>query len=124
MSARFPRSFAAAAAAVVAPSACASGRRGVRGCVGSCPTGRECSKGGVCRPSEDKDSGPKETGPHLQNGGQGSLPKARSVQGAVTPSFHLGVPKSLPVTPACGEGIRQQLGWRKVCGTDLSGFGC
>ena len=51
-----------------------------------------------------------------------SLSKTRSVKGAVTPSFHMGVPDSLSVAPCRGEGIWQQLGWRKVCGTEKSGF--
>ena len=42
--------------------------------------------------------------------------------GAVTPSVHLGVPESLSVTPGPGEGIRQQLGWKKVLGTAASGI--
>ena len=58
----------------------------------------------------------------VQGGRPGALLEAKEVQGGVTPSVHLGVPKSLSVTPGRGEGVRQQLGWRKVCGTDWSGI--
>ena len=41
---------------------------------------------------------------------------------AVTPSVHLGVSESLAVTPGHGLGLRQRLGWKKVCGTEWSGI--
>ena len=44
----------------------------------------------------------------------GAQPVVGKTQGAVTPSVHLGVPRSLSVTPGRGVGIRQQLGWNKV----------
>ena len=100
------------------------------------PRCRSSSKGKVSRPSEDKDSDPKGTGTYLRTAGGvrgpvvGSSPGRRTrsqpvvgkAQGAVTPSVHLGVPDSLSVTPGRGEGIRQQLGWKKVCGTADSGI--
>ena len=139
-------------AAVVGSAACASactrspavGTRNARACVTplhGCtesqvcrqgPTGRSGTKGGVSSSSEDKDSDPKGTGTYLRTAGGvrgpvvGSSPGRRTgVQkalGAVTPSVHLGVPKSLSVTPGRGLGLRQQLGWKKVCGTAQSGI--
>ena len=75
---------------------------------------------------------PKGTETYLRTAGGvrgpvvGSSPERRTnvvhKLGAVTPSVHLGVPKSLAVTPGRGVGLRQQLGWKKVCGTAHSGI--
>ena len=102
-------------------SACSQGPRGTRG-----------TKGGVSSPSEDKGSDPKGTGTYLRTAGGvrgpvvGSSPGRRSGTSkalrAVTPSVHLGVPESLAVTPGRGKRLRQQLGWKKVCGTANSGI--
>ena len=91
-----------------------------------------CSKAKVSSPSEDKVSDPEGTETYLRTAGGvrgpvvGSSPGrregTRKALGAVTPSVHLGVPVSLSVTPGRGEGIRQQLGWKKVCGTEDSGI--
>ena len=43
-------------------------------------------------------------------------------QGAVTPSLHPGVPGTRSVSPGRGLGIRQSMGWMKVCGTARSGI--
>ena len=63
-------------------------------------------------------------GDRLRDPVRGGVPglclEARRAQGAVTPSVHRGVPKSLSVMPGRGEGIRQELGWKKVCGTAWS----
>ena len=132
----FPLSFAA----VVARSAALPSEPAARAGVGSvedslqdrCPRGRSCTKGVVSRPSEDKDPDPKGTGTYLRTAGGvrgpvvGSSPGrrdgAQKALGAVTPSVHLGVPKSLAATPGRGKGLRQQLGWKKVLGTAHSGI--
>ena len=90
------------------------------------------TKGGVSERPEDTCSDPRGTEPYLRAAGcvrgpvVGSSPGRRLVakvtKGAVTPSVHLGVPKSLAVTPGRGLGLRQQLGWKKVCGTARSGI--
>ena len=100
---------------------------GSRAVCSQCPRGRLCTKGGVSEQPEDKNSDPRGTEPHLRAAGcvrgpvVGSSPGwrngAQKARGAVTPSVHLGVPKSLAVTPGHGKGLRQQLGWKKVCGT-------
>ena len=82
--------------------------------------------------SDDNVAAPRGTGPYHRNAGVvrgpvvGSSPgrrtAARQAQGAVTPAVHLGVPVSPSVTPGRGEGIRQQLGWKKVLGTADSGI--
>ena len=46
----------------------------------------------------------------------------RSSGGAVTPSIHPEVLDSLFVSPGRGNGIRQLMGWRKVCGSAGSGI--
>ena len=132
----FPLSFAA----VVARSAALPSEPAARAGVGSvedslqdrCPRDRSCTKGGVSRPSEDKDPDPKGTGTYLRTAGGvrgpvvGSSPERRTrtqkALGAVTPSVHLGVPKSLAFTPGRGKGLRQQLGWKKVLGNAHSGI--
>ena len=40
----------------------------------------------------------------------------------MTPSIHWEVPDSQSVPPGCGVGLRQSMGWRKVCGTAGSGI--
>ena len=90
------------------------------------PKRRQCTKVGVSRPSEDKNSAPEGTGTYLRTAGvvrgpvAGSSPGRRTVTSktldAVTPTIHLGVPESLSVTPGRGKGLRQQLGWKKVLG--------
>ena len=101
-------------------------------CSRQAPRWTRGTKGGVSRPSEDKSSDPQGTGTYLRTAGQvrgpvvGSSPGRRAgtskALGAVTPSVHLGVPRSLAVTPGHGLGPRQQLGWKKVCGTAKSGI--
>ena len=131
-----PLSFAAvvarAAASPSAPAALAVVGSLEVSSQGRCPRWKSGTKGGVSRPSEDKDSDPKGTGTYLRTAGGvrgpvvGSSPGRRgatkATQGAVTPSVHLGVPKSLAVTPGRGFGLRQRLGWKKVCGTAQSGI--
>ena len=46
----------------------------------------------------------------------------RSSGGAVTPSIHPEVLDSLFVSPGRGNGIRQLMGWRQVCGSAGSGI--
>ena len=46
----------------------------------------------------------------------------RSEGGAVTPSLHQEVPDTQFVSPGRGLGIRQSMGWTKVCNTDRSGI--
>ena len=40
----------------------------------------------------------------------------------VTPSTHLEVPDTQIVSPGCGLGIRQSIGWEMVCATARSGI--
>ena len=101
-------------------------------CSSQDPRGTRGTKGGVSSASEDKNSDPKGTGTYLRTAGGvrgpvvGSSPGRRTVtkgeRGAVTPSVHLGVSESLAVTPGHGLGLRQRLGWKKVCGTEWSGI--
>ena len=100
------------------------------------PRCRKCTKAWGSERPEDKSSDPRGTELYLLAAGRvpgpvvGSSPGRRSrsqpvvgkTQRAVTPSVHLGVPKSLAVTPGRGKGVRQQLGWRKVLETARSGI--
>ena len=136
--ARFSRSFAAVVAGSGAGLETDVGGGATRACVpvlSQCsqyPRGRRGTKGGVSERPEDKCSDPRGTKPYLRAAGcvrgpvVGSSPGRRLVakvtKRAVTPSVYLGVPKSLAVTPGRGLGLRQQLGWKKVCGTARSGI--
>ena len=46
----------------------------------------------------------------------------RAIGGAVTPSLHPEVPDAQVVSPGRGMGIRQSMGWTKVCGTARLGI--
>ena len=97
------------------------------------PTRRKGSKGGVSGPAEDlRHVSEVETGVNFRPAGgvreqvAGSLPRrqpgtgtTRHREGAVTPSLHPEVPDSLS---GRGLGIRQSMGWTKVCGTAWSGI--
>ena len=96
-------------------------------------TGRRRTKGGVSRPACDlRPVSEVEAGANFRSAGQArsrllcSLPDGDQDQvpggpgcGAVTPSIHPEVPESQFVL-----GIRQTMGWRKVCGTTESGIWC
>ena len=124
--------------AEVAAAACGDGnalRVKSRSAGSQGPRCRAGTKGGVSSSSEDKGSDSGGTGPHLRTAGRirgpvvGSGPGrcARGLsqtggrRGAVTPYIHLGVRKSLSVTPGRGKGLRQQLGWMNVCEADRLG---
>ena len=97
------------------------------------PTRRKGSKGGVSGPSEDLSPVAEvEGGVNFRPAGGvrgqvvGSLPgrqpgtgTRRVTGGAVTPSLHPEVPGIQFVSPGRGLGIRQAMGWSKVCGTKL-----
>ena len=100
------------------------------------PTGRRCTKGGVSGPAEDlRPVSEVEAGvslrPASQSRGQVVVqsperrpgPGTRRVRGGVvTPSIHPEVPGTRFVSPGPGQGIRQSMGWRMVCGTATSGI--
>ena len=98
--------------------------------------GRRSSKGGVSGPAEDLlpvseveaavifVGRPAVYGGrlqvHFQVGNQALVPGY--VVGVVTPSIHPEVTDSLFVSPRPGKGIRQSMGWRKVCGAARPGI--
>ena len=98
------------------------------------PSGGLCSKGGVSGPAEDLRPVPEvEAGVNFRPAGgvlgqvAGSLPGrqpgtgTRQVRGgAVTPSLHQEVPDTRFTSPGRGLGIRQSMGWTKVCHTARS----
>ena len=101
------------------------------------PTGtRRSSKGGVSGPAEDlRPVAEVEAGVNFRPAGgvrrqvAGALSRrqpgtgTRRVRGgAVTPSLHPEVPDTRFVSPGRGLGIRQLMGWTKVCETALSGI--
>ena len=95
------------------------------------PTGRRCSKGGVSGLAEDLlPVSEVEAGVNFRPAGcvRGQVvvqsPErrpgsgtGRARGGAVTPSLHPEVPDTQFVSPGRGMGIRQSMGWTKVCGT-------
>ena len=100
------------------------------------PTGRRSSKGGgpaeYLRPVSEV-----EVGVNFRPAGgvrgqvAGSLPTRqpgtgtkRQRVGAVTPSLHQEVPDTRFASPGRGLGIRQSMGWTKVCETARSGIRC
>ena len=99
------------------------------------PRCKRCTKAGVSSPSEDRTSDPGVTEPYRRTAGGvrgpvvgfgpgrrfGSLSEAEQGKGSVTLSVRLVVLDSL--TPAHGEGIRQQLCWRKVWDQVVRGSG-
>ena len=97
------------------------------------PRCRKCTKAWVSERPKDKSSDPRGTDSYLRAAGHvrgpvvGSSPGRRTetkkALGAVTPSVHLGVPKSLAVTPGRGEGTSATT-WLEegVCGTAWSGI--
>ena len=111
-------------------------------CINSCsdtvssqvPRGRRRVKGGASGPAEDLlPVSEVETGVNFRLGGgvrgqvAGSLPGrqpgtgTRQVRGgAVTPSRHPEVPDTRFASPGRGLGIRQSMGWTKVCSTATS----
>ena len=117
-----------AARAVATSYSLGSGRQG--------PTGRRSTKGGVSGPAEDLlPVSEVEAGVNSWPAGgvrgqvAGSLPGrqpgtgTRKVRGgAVTPSLHPEVPDTQFVSPGRGVGIRQPMGWMKVCETAQSGI--
>ena len=121
----FPRLFASVAASPAAVSAARAAEVPMHGGIaevhsGKGHRGRVDTKGLDSSASEDKVSDLKETAPYLrtagvQGGAWSRCLKQEKKGRAVTASLHLGVPHSLSVTPGHGKGIRQQLGWRKVC---------
>ena len=54
---------------------------------------------------------------HFPGGNQAQVPG-----GALTPSLHAEVPGTQYVSPGRGLGIKQSMGWTKVCGTARSGI--
>ena len=100
-------------------------------------TGRKSTKGGVSALAEDlRPVSEVEAGVIIRPAGgvraqlAGSLPRlqpgtgTRQVRrGAVTPSLHLEVPDTRFTSPGSGLGIRQSMGWTKVCHTARSGIG-
>ena len=100
------------------------------------PTERRCTKGGVSGPAEDlRLVSEVEAGVNFRPAGgvrgqvAGSLPRrqpgtgTRQVRGgAVTPSLHPEVPDTRFASPGRGLGIRQSMGWMKVCSTARSGI--
>ena len=100
------------------------------------PTGTKRVKGGVSGPAEDLHPVPEvEAGVNFRPAGRvrgqvagqllGRHPGTgtrRSREGAVTPSLHPEVPDTQIVTPGRGLGIRQSMGWTKVCETARSGI--
>ena len=95
------------------------------------PTGRRSSKGGVSGPAEDlRPVLEVEAGVNLQPAGgvrmqvagqPGAVTRQHTV-GVVTPSLHPEVPGLQFVSLGQGLGIRQSMGWTKVCGTARSGI--
>ena len=104
------------------------------------PTGTKRVKGGVSGPAEDlRPVSEVEAGVNFRPAdcvrGQvpGQFPRRqpgtdtrRSGGGAVTSSIHPEVPDTQFASPGRGLGIRQSVGWRKVCGVvpRSRGFGC
>ena len=100
------------------------------------PKGGRGSKRGVSGPAEDlRRVSEVEAGVNFRPVGgvrgqvAGSLPRRqpgicnrRRREGAVTPSLHPEVPDTRLASPGRGLGIRQSIGWTKVCGTALSGI--
>ena len=100
------------------------------------PTGTSRVKGGVPGPAEDLRSVSEvEAGVNFRPTGgvrvqeAGSLPRrqpgtgTRQVRGGeVTPSLHPEVPDTRFASPERGLGIRQSMGWTKVCQTRQSGI--
>ena len=100
------------------------------------PTGTKRVKGGVSRLAEDLlRVSEVEAGVNFRPAGgvrgqvAGSLPRrqrstgTRQVKlGAVTPSLHPEVPDTRFTSPGRGLGIRQSMGWTKVCATARSGI--
>ena len=103
---------------------------------GQGPTGTRIVKGGVSGLAEDlRPVSEVEAGVNLRPAGgvrgqvAGSIPRRqpgtgtrRVREGAVTPSLHPEVPGIQFVSPGYGLGIRQSMGWTKVCGTAQSGI--
>ena len=101
-----------------------------------CLTRRKGSKGGVSGPAEDlRPVSEVEAGVNFRPAGgvrgqvAGSLlgrqpgTGTRKVRGgAVTPSLHPEAPETQFVSPGRGLGIRESMGWTKVCGTAQSGI--
>ena len=88
------------------------------------PTGRRCTKGGVSGPAEDLRPVPEvEAGVNFRPAGRVRGQVAGSLPGSVvTPSLHPEVPGLQFVSLGRGLGIRQSMGWTKVCGTAQSGI--
>ena len=58
---------------------------------------------------------------HFPGGNQGTGTRRQSA-GVATPSLHPEVPDTRFTSPGRGLGIRQSMGWTKVCETALSGI--
>ena len=100
------------------------------------PTCERRVKGGVSGPAEDlRLVSEVEAGVNFRPAGgvrrqvAGSIPRRqpgtgtrRVREGAVTPSLHPEVPDTKFVSPGRGLGIRQWMGWTKVCDTARSGI--
>ena len=100
------------------------------------PSGRSGTKGGVSGPVEDlRPVSEVEAGVNFRPAGgvrgqvAGSLPRRQPGTGtrrvrevAVTPSLHPEVLGIQFVSPGRGLGIRQSMGWTKVCETARSGI--
>ena len=96
------------------------------------PTGRRCAKGGVSGPPEDlRPVSEVEAGVNFRPAGgvrgqvAGSLPRRQPGTGTRqvrAPSLHPEVPDTRFASCGRGVGIRQSMGWTKVCGTTRSGI--
>ena len=100
------------------------------------PTGTKRVKGGASGPAEDlRHVSEVEAGVNFRPAGRvrgqvaGSLPgrqpgtgTKRGREGAVTPSLHPEVLDTQYVSPGRGLGIRQSMGWTKVCETAQPGI--
>ena len=100
------------------------------------PTGTRSTKDGVCGPAEElRPVSEVEAGVNFRPAGSvrgqvaGSLPgrqpgtgTRRVRESAVTHSLHPEVPDTQYVSPGRGLGIRQSMGWTKVCQTAQSGI--
>ena len=100
------------------------------------PTARRSTKGGISGPAEDlRPVSELKAGVNFRPAGgirgqvAGSLPRRQPGkgtrwvrEGAVTLSLHPEVPGTQFASPGRGLGIRQSMGWTKVCETARSGI--
>ena len=110
------------------------GCRSLRGACRQGPRRRKRVKGGVHGPAEDlRPVSEVGSGVNFRPAGgvRGQVCRftsrkatgTRKVKGgAVTPSLHLEVPETQFVSPGRGLGIRESMGWTKVCETARSGI--